>query len=565
MAPLKFAYVLAPVLPIQVETQRRGGELPLLVTSPVDSSAIFACSPEAAAAGVTPGISVYQARQMVPQALLIAPDELAYHASHGALQAALQAYSPLIETVALGEFLVDVRAVAASHGGDQALAAALASAAASASGLSVQVGVGGGRFVAEQAARQAHRVGFFVPGASPAEGTPPLCPGFGHGGSPVLSRGAGGGGQARPIQKPPPVSRGEGGSHRGRFSATSGRRPEGTPPLWLFSTGEGSGVGASRDTEDGGQSWGLVVPPGDEAAFLAPLPVEVLPNLPGEVRRRLYLFDLYTLGDLAALRKPAVLRQFGGQMAGLYELARGRDPRPLNPDVPPLRLVRSLRLPSPASARQPLLNAVQRLCWQVSKVLAHKGYHAEALKLTLYSAHGGSVELGLAAKPPTSDETRLSRLAAQLLGRLPITSPVAAVAVSVYPLRAWHLGAHQIDLLRAGVPEKQLRFENALQLLVHRFGQAVLRVAALLGPPVPLPVKVRLDAGGLPLSVEVGGLDQQVLSVTERWREEKHWWDVGRAQRRDYYRVALADDSFRNIFQDLLTEAWYLDRAWPVL
>jgi DNA polymerase-4 len=469
MSSLKFAYVLAPVLPIQVETQRRGSELPLLVTSPVDSSTIFACSPEAAALGVTPGLSVYQARQMVPQAFLIAPDELAYHASHGALQAALQVFTPLIETVALGEFLVDVRAVTASHGGDEALAAALASAAASASGLSVQVGVGGGRFMAEQAARQA-----------------------------------------------PPGS-------------------------------------------------GLVVPIGAEAAFLASLPVDVLPNLPGEIRRRLYLFDLYTLGDLAALRKPAVLRQFGGEMAGLYELARGRDPRPLNPDVPPLRLVRSLRLPSPASARPPLLNAVQRLCWQVSKVLAHKGYHAEALKLTLYPAQGGPVELGLAANPPTSDETRLSRLAAQLLGRLPVTSPVAAVAVSVYPLRAWHLGAHQIDLLRAGVPEKQLRFENALQLLVHRFGQAVVRVAALLGPPIPLPVTVRLDERGTPISVDIGGLAQQVLSVQERWREEKHWWDAGRAQRRDYYRVALTDDSFRNIFQDLLTEAWYLDRAWPVL
>ncbi|MCC6191469.1 MAG: hypothetical protein IT318_20790 [Anaerolineales bacterium] len=469
MSALKLVYVLAANLPIQVETQRRGGALPLLVTSPVDSSTIFACSPEAAAAGVYPGVSVYQARQMAPQALLVAPDELAYHASHGALQAVLQAYSPLLETVALGEFLVDVRAVAAHHGGDQALADSLAAAAAAASGLEVQVGLAGGRFVAEQAARRA------PPGA------------------------------------------------------------------------------------------GLVVPPGGEASFLAELPVEALPNLPGEMRRRLSLFDLHTLGDLVALRKPAMLRQFGGEISSLYELARGHDPRPLNPDVPPLRLVRSLRLASPVCERQPLLNAIQRLCWQLSKTLNHKAYHAEALKLTLYPVEGSPTELGLAAKPPTSDEIRLGRLAAQLFGRLPVTAPVVAVALSVYPLRAWHLGARQIDLLQAGAPEKQLRFEAALQLLAHRFGAAVLRVAALLGPPIPIPIEVALNAQGEPVSLSIGGVVRKVTAIHEHWREEKHWWDEGRALRRDYYRVILTDDSYRNLFQDLGTYGWYLDRAWPIL
>ncbi len=466
---MPIACLLADHLPIQVEQQRRRSDLPLLITHPVDTGLIFACSPEALAAGVQPGLSVYQARQMLPQALLLPPDEHAYHASHGALEAALRAYSPLVETVGLGEFLLDARALSATHGGDEALSAALLSAAQSASGLAVRVGLGEGRFVAEQAARQA-----------PANSA-------------------------------------------------------------------------------------LVVPPGGEARFLAPLPVGVLPNLPPEARRRLNLFDLHTLGDLVALRKPAVLRQFGGEMAGLYELARGRDPRPLHPDVPPLRLVRSLRLTSPVSDRHILLNAAQRVAWRLSKLLNDKGYHAEALKLTLYLEDGAVIETGQAAKPPTSDEARLGRLAAQLLGRLSPRAPVAVVALSVYPLRPWHLSAHQIDLLRAGVPEKQLRFESALQLLYHRFGQAIIRVAALLGPPVPLPIEVDLDPAGQPQRLAFGGLVRAVVSIHERWREEKQWWDEARALRRDYYRITLADDTYRNIYQDLNDERWYLDRAWPIL
>ncbi len=494
---VKIAAVLVPDLPVQLEQQRRQIGLPLLIPHPVDGSVIFARSREAAEAGVQVGMSLYQAQQIIPIARVVEPDEMAYHACHSAVHAALQAYSPLIETLGLGEFLVDVRGIggvgmrecllhqppalrsvasqseadgvksAGERGEDQALAEEIGAAARSACGLSVRAALARGKFVAEQAAHRAE--------------------------------------------------------------------PEGA----------------------------MVVPAGEEGRFLAPLPIGVLPNLPGEMRRRLHLFDLHTLGDLAGLRKLAVLRQFGAEISSLYELARGNDPRPLNPDVPPLRLMRSLRLTSPVSERRPLLNAIQRLCWQISKVLNHKGYHAEALKLTLHAPDGARSEIGQAAKPPTSDESRLSRLAAVLLGRLPVSTPVAAVAVSVYPLRTWHLGLHQMALVQAGVPEKQLRFEEALQLLYHRFGQAAVRVAALLGPPLPIRVRVRLNALGLPGRLEVGGEAWALVEIEDQWREERQWWD--RPLRRDYFRVTLPDGSLRKIYQNLVDGEWYLDRSWPLL
>ncbi len=470
MAAPKVACVLVPDLPVQLEQQRRSLTLPILIPHPIGGAVVYACSPAAAEAGVQVGLSLYQAQQMAPAAVVVEPDELAYHACHGAVQAALQAYTPLIETAGLGEFLVDLRGLAGVHGGEEALASALLGAAREASGLAVRVGAAAGMFTAGQAARLA----------------------------------------------PPNAA--------------------------------------------------LVVPPGGEAGFLAAQPVGVLPGLHGELRRRLALFDLHTLGDLAALRKVAVLRQFGPEMAGLYELARGNDPRPLNPDVPPLRVVRSLHLPSPVAERPPLLAAVQRLCRQLGQTLSHKGYHAEALKLTLYGADGTRREAGQAAKPPTADEARLRRLAALLLGKLPVSAPVAGLALSAYPLRSWHLGAHQLALAAhspGAMPEKQVRFEEALQLLYHRFGQAILRVAALLGPPVPIRVRVGLGAAGQPVRLELGGRWWALAGIDDYWREERQWWD--RPLRRDYFRVLLPDGSLRKIFQNLLDGEWYLDRSWPLL
>ena len=76
---------------------------------------------------------------------------------------------------------------------------------------------------------------------------------------------------------------------------------------------------------------------------------------------------------------------------------------------------------------------------------------------------------------------------------------------------------------------------------------------------------MKLSAAGKPAQIEYGGQVRVVLEIDEEWREESGWWDERKARRRDYFRVMLGDESYRNIFQDLNTQVWYLDRAWPLL
>ncbi len=423
-------------------------------------------------AGVAVGMSLYQARQIAPTAQIVEPDETAYYARHDALRTALQAFSLAVETVGLGEFVLDVRGLERALGNDKALAVALLDAARAVGSLAVKIGMASGKFTAQQAARQA-----------PLNG-----------------------------------------------------------------------------------AW--VVPAGEEFICLSPLPITVLPNLPGEMLRRLTLLDLRTLGDLTALRKPAVLRQFGGEISALYELARGHDPRPLQPDTPPLRITRSTTLLEPLSDRQVMLNLINHLSRRLSRALAVRGYHAEAIKLTLEVTRRAPgpgdirLEYGQAVKPPTADEARLTRLAMSFFGRLSTDAPVARISLSAYPLRSWYAGAHQLALTRAGVPERQTRLEGVLQLIVHRFGQAAITLAALLGPPMPLKTRVTLNADGTPLRMTLGEQRRNIEGIDEHWREERTWWD--KPLRRDYYRVVLSDGSLRNIFHDLIDDGWYIDRAWPI-
>ena len=558
----RLAHVWIPNLPIQVERPRVGPGA-LLIENTLRPGTLLACSAEAAALGLGPGNSRYTAQQLLPDALLVDADEHAYHAIHAAAQAALQTFTPEVETVGLGEWVMDLRGVWGERSGERGER-------------------GSGERGAESGERRELRQASLFERAVAAQ--PRLL------------------GDALTEPEPHEPRTAAGKARRRAQAASSSSSSSEEPSAMLRAKGEALkalataiaeavqsasglqvriGVAANRFTAEQAAKLSpeasamidahspssaprsplLLVPSGEETGFLAPLSIERLPHLPGEARRRLHLLDLHTLGDLAALRKPAVLRQFGGDFAGLYELACGRDPRPVRADAPPLRIVRSLLLPDLVD-RGLILNALGRLARQVARALQRGGHHAEALRLTLTLDDGRHLEIGGALTPPSSDETRLMRYAAQQLGRLDVPAPVVSAAVSAYPLRSWHLGYHQRALREAGrVSEKQGQLEEALHTLARRFGDAAVRVAALFGPPLPLPIEVELNPQGQPATFQLGGRNYAVLVVEETWREERRWWD--RPIRRDYFRIQVGDGSPRTLYQDLDRETWHLDRAWP--
>ena len=90
-----------------------------------------------------------------------------------------------------------------------------------------------------------------------------------------------------------------------------------------------------------------IVPSGESAAFLAPLPVSRL----GEATLTTLLprLGVHTLGDFAALGSAAVRDRFGGHGERLHTLASGADPRTVQPRVPPPELVRQIAFEPPLS------------------------------------------------------------------------------------------------------------------------------------------------------------------------------------------------------------------------
>lgn len=100
------------------------------------------------------------------------------------------------------------------------------------------------------------------------------------------------------------------------------------------SIGCGSNKFVARVASAGGDTW-YKVKKGDEADFLAPYPVTLLP-LNKDMQRRLPMMGIQTMGQYVTLLRAAVFEQWGKDGRWCHDLARDIDPRPLQSyQVPP--------------------------------------------------------------------------------------------------------------------------------------------------------------------------------------------------------------------------------------
>lgn len=78
-----------------------------------------------------------------------------------------------------------------------------------------------------------------------------------------------------------------------------------------------------------------LVETGQEKAFLADLPLSLLPDIDARLALTFQVLGLRTIAQFAALPRAAVKQRFGAPGERLHDLARGIDPRPVSP--PPSR------------------------------------------------------------------------------------------------------------------------------------------------------------------------------------------------------------------------------------
>jgi protein ImuB len=173
-----------------------------------------------------------------------------------------------------------------------------------------------------------------------------------------------------------------------------------------------------------------VVPPGAEAATLAPLPLNALSPL-GCPLEQLKRWGLRTVGDLAALPSADLSERLGQEGLLWQRWARGEDARPLVPGRAEERFEESLGLEWPIEGLEPLSFVLARLFEPLSARLEQHDRGAVAvhitLKLVTRQLHERSVQL----PAPMRDARVLRTLALLDLESHPPPAAIDRVTVGV--------------------------------------------------------------------------------------------------------------------------------------
>jgi DNA polymerase-4 len=225
------------------------------------------------------------------------------------------------------------------------------------------------------------------------------------------------------------------------------------------------------------------VRPGEEPAFLAPLPLEVLPIEPA-IAARLAAFGLDCLGAVASLSPADLQRQFGPDGLHIFKLVRGQDGEVVRAEAASQTWSERLVLDGPVGELEILLNAVRSCADSLGGRLSDRALAATEIKVAFEVEDAPPISAAVIPPAPVANVPETWTAVLGLLSGLHPPAPVIAVRVEV--TRLVPAGGRQTDMWRAGDAARDAVAAAAGRLRA-RFGETVARRPALALDPGDLP------------------------------------------------------------------------------
>ncbi len=347
----------------------------------------------------------------------------------------------------------------------------------------------------------------------------------------------------------------------------------------------------------------VVVPAGEEAAFLAPLPLARLdPRL--ELAATLSRWGVRSIGELARLPKEEIASRLGSAGRDLQEIARGLDPRPLVPRQPPPDFEEGMSLEWPLVNLEPFLFIARAALDRLGQRLESSGLACRRLEIELRLEPEGVSSRTIDLPAPTRDAKTLLTLIRLEIEARPPGAPVVGFALRATPDRPREA---QLSLLgpaalspdrlagtlarlfallgpdRVGAPQAVDAHRPERLALVPfdpppppenrhspRRGRGLLAVRAL-RPPIELEVIVcEGDEAETPREIRPLAIEEQerrprilgtVTVASGPWGLEEKWWSE-EAVSRDYWDVELQGGGVYRIYRERASQLWYADGAY---
>jgi DNA polymerase-4 len=217
-----------------------------------------------------------------------------------------------------------------------------------------------------------------------------------------------------------------------------------------------------------------VVAPGDEAAFLAPLPVGELWGVGPKTADQLRRMGIQTIGELARRSESDLAARFGKHGHDLARHARGIDERPVTTDHDTKSISKEVTFNQDVRTSEPLRRTLRTLSDEVGHRLRREGLSGTTVKLKLRWDTFETLTRQVTLDQPTQHDDAIFQAAWALLEKAWTPGrPVRLIGVGVSGFAAQTYQRGLWDDPAAA--EKTARLENALDALYDRYGKKIVK------------------------------------------------------------------------------------------
>jgi DNA polymerase IV len=188
----------------------------------------------------------------------------------------------------------------------------------------------------------------------------------------------------------------------------------------------------------------IVVPPGEEASTLAPMPIGRLPWVGPATREVLRRHRIATIGELATTDADEVIALLGrAHGTTLHQYARGIDPRPIVTEREAKSLSAEETFPSDLTDPRELDHHLRRQVDRVRRRLAEKGLHARTVTIKIRRYDFSTLTRSTTLDQPTDSAAVLLSAARPLLAAIDASDGLRLLGFGVSGLT----DCAQLDLL----------------------------------------------------------------------------------------------------------------------
>ncbi len=222
---------------------------------------------------------------------------------------------------------------------------------------------------------------------------------------------------------------------------------------------------ASDQAKPRGLVW---VAPGQEARFLAPLPVRKIPGIGEVTERALHALGIETVDQLAAISQEKLESVFGQWGDALYRKARGGDSYEFVIDAEPKSISHNHTFGEDTNDTEALHALLSHLSQKACKRLRESGLATRTLTLTIRYASFDTHTRAKTLTEPTRLDADIFRVFNALFAEhRDVKRKIRLLGVSLSGLTH---GSEQLDLLDAERRERLEKLTRATDKLRDRFG-----------------------------------------------------------------------------------------------